>query len=145
VSLLSIDDPVYVVDLTPEALQECRAELDQPLDESSEGGIERELGPAPSRPIRAVALVLDRNADPLLVPVRPTRDVRMLDALARLLRVGMTTGTSVATLATEHGDAYIQRLYFRRELPGFVYEGLPRPARERAPRELTRIFGARRP
>jgi hypothetical protein len=136
--LLALDDPVSGVDLTPEMLEVCRAEL------ADEGGAEAPSRPPPDPPegaVRVVGLVFDWDHDPVLLPVPPTRDVAMLDAVARLLRVALVTGRRVAELATEYGDAEVGRLYRDRRLPAFVYDGIPEPARARVPEALLELLG----
>ena len=122
--LLATDDPVYVVDLTEAALAACRAAFDDanlgtdPAFEGTDPNPQR--GPK-KRPIRAVAFLTEADADPVLVPITPTRDVMALDAMARLVRAAVVTGVPVAELATRHGDGQLTALYRARRLPAFVY------------------------
>lgn len=130
-TLLALDDPVFVVDLTPAALEQTRRAFER-IDE--EPGPARAAPSAPERLIRAVALVFDWEADPVLVPVEPTRDTVALDATARLLRAALVTGARVADLASCEPD--LLALHAGRRLPAFVYEGLPPAIRGRVPPRL---------
>ncbi len=155
--LLAPHDPVFVVDLTPEAMDLCRASFGDPdapphaeaarppaepasRDEPPDRA---EARPAPAQPIRAVALLFARDADPVLLSIRPTLDTAMLDAMARLVRSALLTRRSVASLVTEAGDAELKRLYFARALPRFIYDGVPAPVRHRIPEELRAALGRR--
>lgn len=137
--LLTVHDPVFVVDLTPQTMSVCRVELERG---GSEGDAEHprtlEL---PERPIRAIALVFAWGDDPVLLSIQPTADMEMLDAVARLIRTAMLTRRSIATLVTESGDDDLKRRYFARSLPRFVYDGIPAPVRHRIPVELQDAFG----
>lgn len=160
--LLSPEEPVFVVDLSDQTMLNCRRDFtvgdtsddvppangtgstaDGDLTLSSALSPTRELATA-EQDIRAVALVFDWDADPVLLAVNPTRDIEMLDALARLLRAVLLTGHSVAHLATEYGDAKMRRLYFAKRLPRFVYRGIPLPVRSRLPKRLVSAMGSRR-
>jgi hypothetical protein len=143
VDLLALDDPVFVIDLTPQTMALCRADLDDEAGASS-ASTARQVDDPPDPPIRAVAFVLDWEEQPVLVGIRPTRDMQMLDALARLIRMSLLTGVTAKRLATECGDDEIGRLYEGRRFPGFVYEGIAGPPRERLPHTLKRIFADRR-
>jgi hypothetical protein len=136
-TLLSADEPVFVIDLSEAALAEARSDFEEPLGPAR--GRPRDLS-APERPVRAVALLLGASEDPLLLEIEPTRDAVMLDALARLVRAALVTGETVASLATEHGGEALRRLYLERRFPRFVYEGVPPPAGDRLPRGLARAL-----
>lgn len=94
-----------------------------------------------AHPIRAIALIFDRNADPVLLAIDPTEDLRMLDALARLMRFALLTERSIATLATEFGDVEMKRMFFARRFPRFVYRGIPVSVRTRLPSTLVEAMG----
>lgn len=134
---LSVDDPVFVVDLSDETMQACREALDhdQPMAADPKGEA------TPPRPIRAVALVFDWEADPVLLAIEPTEDLEVLDVLARLMRYAMITGHSIAKLVTEHGDDEMKRMFFARRFPRFVYRGIPISVRKRLPEELVDAMG----
>lgn len=141
--LLALDDPVFVIELTPAALERCRRELageeEVPAGESSSTTIKA----LPERPVRAVALLLEEG-DPLLLSIPPTRDMESLDAAARLVRAAVVTGRSIAELATDFGDTRLRELYFRRRLPGFIYEGVSEELALLLPPPVRTIFAARR-
>lgn len=124
--LLALDDLVFVVDLTPETMTRCRADF---YPEATSVGPTPDPPPRPvaalEQPIQVMALLLDHESDPVLLPIRPTQDAQMLDTAARLLRAAMLTGLPIAHLVTEHGDDQLKRTFFARELPSFFYEGLP--------------------
>jgi hypothetical protein len=141
--LLAVSDPVFVVDLTPRTMEACRADLAGPAPGAG-GDPATAPAPSPSRPIRAVALVFAWEGDPVLLPIQPTVDTEMLEAMARLIRMAMLTRRSVANLVTEAGDEPLKRLYFSRKLPRFIYDGVPAPVRHRIPTELQEALGKRR-
>jgi hypothetical protein len=145
VDLLALHDPVFVVDLSPEVMVGCRAAFEAGAAPTL--AAEPALAPAspPERPIRAIALLFARDADPVLLSIRPTLDTSMLDAVARLIRAALLTSRSVASLVTEAGDDRIKRLYFSRTLPRFIYDGVPAPVRHRIPPTLQAALGHRRP
>lgn len=142
--LLALDDPVFVIELTPAALERCRQELAGEAQGS--GGSPGAPDPhPPERPIRAIALIVEEEGDPLLLSIEPTRDAEGLDAAARLVRAAVVTGCSVAELATDFGDARLRELYFQRRLPAFIYEGISAElARQLPPRVRTTLAGPRR-
>jgi hypothetical protein len=137
-TLLSIDEPVFIIDLTEATMAEARTDFEDPAPEA--GGSPRAL-PSIAEPIRSVALVFDGQVDPVLLGVESTEDAVMLDALARLLRSALITGRSLASLAVDHGDELLRRLYFQRSLPRFVYDGIPSTVRHRVPEALVRAMG----
>lgn len=142
--LFSLDDPVYVVDLTPSTMERCRLELDGGAGVATPAPEPRPVREPPNRPLRAVALVFDWSADPVLLPIAPTRDLGLLESLARLLRMVLLTERSVAWLVTEAGDEALKRRYFAREFPRFIYEGIPASVRGRLPKVLWEAMGPRR-
>jgi hypothetical protein len=142
VDLLAPQDPVFVVDLTPETMASCRDELFAPDDQPAAAAVRPP--PAPGSPLRAIALLFARDEDPVLLSIRPTLDTAMLDAVARLIRGALLTGRTVANLVTEAGDAELKRLYFARALPRFIYDGVPAPVRHRVPEALRSALGHRR-
>jgi hypothetical protein len=145
--LLDPREPVFVVDLTDQTMDNCKRDF-EPANEGASSP--PPVAPAPRRlstpehDVRAVALVFDWQHDPVLLAVNATRDIEMLDALARLLRASLLTGQSVAHLATEFGDPAMQRMYFARRFPRFVYSGIPMPVRARLPKQLVSAMGSSR-
>lgn len=143
--LLDPREPVFVVDLTEPTMANCKRDF-----EPAEGASAPPLAPSsrplsiPKHEVRAVALVFEWQHDPVLLAVDPTRDIEMLDALARLLRATLVTGYSLAHLATEFGDPRMQRMYFSRRFPRFVYSGIPIPVRNRLPDQLVLAMGSTR-
>ena len=134
---LSVDDPIFVIDLSDETMQKAREALDEdvPMVPASE------LSEQADRHLRAVALVFDWSDDPVLLAMEPTNDLKMLDALARLMRFALLTGHSIARLVTEHGDDEMKRMFFARRFPRFVYRGIPVSVRKRLPKELVEAMG----
>ena len=142
-SLLAMDDPVFVVDLSPETMEACRRDFCR--DEQGSARPASAVPPPPERPIRAIALLFSpAEEQPLLLPIPPTRDTVMLDATARLIRSAALTGRSLADLAIEHGDESLRRLYRSGRLPEFIYVGLPEAALVRIPEGLRWIFAGPR-
>ena len=137
-ALLSVHDPVFVIDLTPQTMSVCRVEFEGGRPDGATPATPRD---GPERPIRAIALVFAWEEDPVLLSIQPTTDTRMLDAVARLIRTAMLTHRTIATLVTEFGDDDLKRRYFARGLPRFVYDGIPAPVRHRIPAELQEAFG----
>ncbi len=141
---------VFVVDLTEQTMSNCRRDF-EPEDTAPPATnpptttlrSPRQWS-TPRHEVRAVALVFEWQDDPVLLAVNPTRDIEMLDALARLLRATLVTGHSVAHLATEFGGPAIQRMYFARRFPRFVYSGIPISARKRLPEQLVAAMGSSR-
>ncbi len=144
VDLLATHDPVFVIDLTSDTMRSCARELGGAEADSEERLGEPSPPSPPGQPVRAVALVFAWENDPILLPIRPTVDMRMLDAAARLIRTALLTGQTVAAVATELGDVEVKRLYFSRRLPRFIYEGVPAPVRHRVPAEVHAVLGHRR-
>lgn len=123
------DEIVFAIDLRRGALDEERDAL-----EHERAPVPHPLPPVPVRPIRTVALIVD-DADPILRPIEPTRDVRMLDALGRLLRYSALLGISVTEVAERYGAAYEREVLGR--LPRWAFRGsrrastsTPRPSRD---------------
>ena len=130
------DEPVFVVDLTEATMEACGEEIRRGAEAPSAPS----LPEAPDEPIRTVALVVD-DSDPVLLAIEPTRDVVLLDALARLLRIAVLSGERVPAVAVGYGDELERRLAFERRLPAWVYDGVePRVAR-RLPRALRAVLG----
>ena len=79
----------------------------------------------------------------MLVPIPPTRDTSMLDALARLLRTCMLTGKRVGELVADHGDPMMRQLYAAGSFPPFVYLGFDSDSEwlARLPPALRRAVG----
>jgi hypothetical protein len=144
VEILSVHDPVFVVDLTPQTMSACRSDFSiaEPASVSANSADTPPLSTVPpTKPIRALALIFAWEQDPVLLSIQPTLDTEMLDTVARLIRTAMLTRRSVASLVTEHGDDHLKRLYFSRCLPRFIYEGIPAPMRHRIPFELQKALG----
>jgi hypothetical protein len=139
VDLLSAHDPVFVVDLTPQTMNTCRADFG--LGSPPNVEVATVVPDPPERPVRALALVFAWEEDPVLLSIQPTLDTEMLDAVARLIRAALITRRSIAHLVTEHGDDEMKRLYFSRRLPRFIYDGIPAPVRHRVPAELQQAVG----
>jgi len=133
-ALLTLDDPVYVVDLTPSALRACRAAFAEvgtdpiPSPQDQVG-----TDPIPG-PIRAIALLLEVGTDPVLIAIEPTQDVASLDAAARLLLAALATGVRVRELARY--DDQLCTLYTDGVLPAFVYRGFEGQVRRQLPATL---------
>ena len=154
--LLSTRDPVFVVDLSPAAMESTRTDFvvgaadargALPYDPAqaraaspAEAGA-RDTAAPPEAPVRAIALVFDWDDDPVLLAIEPTRDTEMLDALARLLRAALHTGHPVSLLATDFGSLDIKRMYFAKRFPRWVYRGIPATVRHRVPEKLCRALG----
>jgi len=145
VDLLALSDRVFVVDLTPETMEACRAELaSRTMRATSPADDEPRPPAAPDQPLRAVALVFAQDRDPVILAIPPTADTEVLDAAARLLRMALLTRRSIANLVTELGDERLKHLYFSRRLPRFLYEGVPAAVQRRLPAELCQALGRRR-
>jgi hypothetical protein len=134
------DRPVLVVDLRRRALEADRRAL--------------EGGPAPATPadeplgrgetVDLVALLHDGAEEPLLLPIEPTADRALLDALARLLRFAVLRGERIPKVATDYGSEHERRLAFERRLPAWAYEGIEEAALRSVPRAVRAVL-ARRP
>lgn len=92
----------------------------------------------PSETIELVAILHDESPAPLLLPIEPTRDRRLLDAIARLVRFAVARGERIPAVAIRYGDEYERALAFERRLPRWAYEGVADP-----PSELARALGPR--
>jgi hypothetical protein len=121
------DRPVWVVDLRT-----------QPEGASAAPTRDEALGP--SEAIELVAILHHESEAPLLLPIEPTRDRRLLDAIARLLRFAVARGERIPAVAIRYGDGYERALAFERRLPRWAYEGVD--ARD-LPSELERALGRR--
>jgi hypothetical protein len=143
VDLIALDDPVFVIELTPAALERCRRELSGELSGEGEEELEARATGSEERPIRAVALLLEERGDPLLLGIEPTFDLDGLNAAARLVRAAAVTGCSLADLAAE-GHQELRELYLQRRLPAFIYEGVSEALARRLPPQIRRIFDGRR-
>jgi hypothetical protein len=132
------DAPVFVIDLThaerARTAREVRAAM---------GGefVPRVLPQPPDEPVRWVALLLDAG-EPVLLPIAPTRDVRLLDALARLVRFALLQELTGAEVAARHGEVYEQELLARGALPGWTRGELDPEAARRLPPDVRRALGA---
>lgn len=117
----SDDRPVLVVDLRASSLAEDRAAGDGapalPPDEPLEDG----------ETIDLVALLHDGSDAPLLLAIEPTRDRRLLDALARLMRFAALRGERIPRVAVRYGSEYERTLAFERRLPAWAYDGIDAP------------------
>jgi hypothetical protein len=143
VDLLAPHDPVFVIDLTADTMRSCARDFGGGAPDSEEGAGGGAPPDSPRHPVRAIALVFAWEEDPVLLPLRPSVDARILDATARLIRTALLTGQTVAGVATELGDETVRRLYFSRKLPRFIYEGVPAPVRHRIPAEVHGVLGHR--
>ncbi len=88
-----------------------------------------------------VALLHDANDEPLLLPIEPTRDPRLLDALGRLVRFAALTGERIPSVAVRYGAPYERALVFERRLPRWAYEGISRDQARALPRPIARVLG----
>jgi hypothetical protein len=137
---MDLDEPVFVIDLT-------RAAIDRAARKAAEPGPARPrpLPEAPTRPIERIALLLDGWQEPLLLPVAPTADVVLLDALGRLLTIGVLAGERVSVVAVEHGGELERSLVFRRRLPDWALDGVEPRVAARLPEAVERVLGPRPP
>jgi len=138
-----MNDPeelVYVIDLTTHELDRTAHEIDgggpDPASRPS-------LPPEPPAPIGLVALLIDGWDEPLILPIEPTRDVRFLDALARLLRIAVLAGERVPSVAVNYGEEYERSLAFSRKLPDWVYSGVDKRNAKALPPEVRLVIGPR--
>lgn len=122
-----LDRPVWVVDLRTARDTGASPPMDEPLD--------------PGESVELVAILHDGSPAPLLLPIEPTRDRRLLDAIARLVRFAVARGERIPAVAVRYGDEYERALAFERRLPRWAYEGVTAPD---LPSELARALGARR-
>lgn len=88
-----------------------------------------------------MALLIDGVEEPLLLPIAPTTDALLLDALGRLVRLAAVAGERVPFVATEYGGELERRLAFERRLPGWVYRGLPPELARHLPPQLRSVLG----
>jgi len=141
VTLLAPDDPVYVIDLT----EELAARTEPGAGAAAPAGPATPPPPPPPPPppaaaIRAVALLVAPDAEPVLLEIPPTRDTVMLDALARVLRVAVRAGATVAAVAAGGDDPLVQRLYAARAFPPFLYQGAGVQVAARLPEAVRRAL-----
>lgn len=115
------EEPVFVIDLRAPVMREVAQEIEAA---SAGAFVPRVMPPPPERDLRCVALIVDGPGDPILLPIAPTRDVRLLDALARLVRFAVVREMPVRDVATRYGDAYERGLVERRELPAWAIDGV---------------------
>lgn len=108
---MDLDRPVLVVDLRTASMREGGA---LPADEA--------LGE--DETIDVVALLHDGSDAPLLLPIEPTRDRRLLDAIARLMRFAVERGERIPGAAIRYGSEYERTLAFERRLPAWAYDGI---------------------
>ncbi len=135
--MIDPDEPVFVVDLTPEELDRTAAEIRRGGDAPRPGRI---LPEPPDRPIEWLALVTGAEEDPLLLPLEPTRDVVLLDALARLIRIAVLSGERIPAVAINYGDRLERILAFERRLPRWAYEGIDPADAAALPREIRAVL-----
>ncbi|MGZ5969866.1 MAG: hypothetical protein ACXWP4_19475 [Polyangiales bacterium] len=112
------DELVFAIDLRRSAMDEAARELVEDTETA------RELPEVPQKPIRHVALLVDESDMPVLLPIAPTRDVRFLDALARMLRYARLLGLGVLEVAERHGGAYERALASSGRLPTWAFSGI---------------------
>lgn len=122
----SDDDLAFVIDLRRAAMDEVAREV---AAASSGAFVPRVLPSPPEGAIATVALLVDGADAPVLLPIAPTRDVRYLDALARLLRFAVLRGAPVREIARAYGTDYERSL----ELPRWSRGELDAAARSRLP------------
>jgi hypothetical protein len=121
-------------------------ELNRPVwvvDLSTDGGSAPptpEDALAPGEMIELVAVLHDELDAPLLLPIAPTLDLRLLDAIARLLRFAVEHGERIPAVAVRYGSEYERALAFEKRLPRWAYEGTDR---RDLPSALARVLGPR--
>lgn len=130
---------VYVIDLTLEERNRLAQQVDQD-GKAIEESPKTELAQPPERPIRYIALLTEAQEDPILLPIEPTKDVRYLDALARLLRIGDLAGETIPSVAINYGDVYERKLAFERKLPDWAYSGVDSELLAQLPASLKRVL-----
>jgi hypothetical protein len=135
------EELVFVVDLTTREIESLARDIERGGPETSPRTARRD---EPSRPIRRLALLLDTWEEPLLLPVEPTRDAKLLDALARLLRIAVLAGERVPTVAIDYGEEYERTLAFERRLPDWVYSGVDARTAARLPPRVRLVLGPTR-
>ncbi|MCC6873886.1 MAG: hypothetical protein IT378_06190 [Sandaracinaceae bacterium] len=91
------DPLVFVIDLRAAAREEDAAVL------ATGHGKPRALPSPPAEDILQIAIITNEG-EPRLLPIEPTRDVRWLDALARLVRVGVQLGLAPSEIASRYGS-----------------------------------------
>jgi len=106
------DRPVFVIDLRD--LEADRAALGAPAPRAL---------PSVDEAVRDVALLVE-GADPILLPIAPTDDARLLDALARLVRFAVLRQRPVAEIAARYGGDYERDLVEARRLPAWALDGV---------------------
>lgn len=121
-----LDPPVWVVDLRTHAGGTDEASAVTSL--------------APEENVALVAVLHDELAEPLLLPIEPTRDLRRLDAIGRLFRFAVERGERIPAVAVRYGEPYERALAFERRLPRWAYEGVE--TRE-LPAALARVLSPR--
>ncbi len=109
------DRPVFVIDLRD--LEADRAALGAPAPRAL---------PSMDEAVRDVALLVE-GADPILLPIAPTDDARLLDALARLVRFAVLRQRPVAEIAARYGGDYERQLVRESRLPGWALDGVDAP------------------
>ncbi len=132
------DEPVFVIDMTEREMAPARAAFFE--RRSDDPAAPAALPPTPPSPISTVALILDGWNDPLLLPIEPTEDVVLLDALARLLRTAVLVKQRVPAVAVEYGDELERRLLFERRLPTWLVSGVDDNVAARLPSEIARVL-----
>lgn len=134
------EELVFAIDLTTGEM--ARAALDVEAAAETKGDVASQpLPEPPPHDVRHVALLLDDREEPLVLPIAPTRDVVLLDALARLLRIAVLAGERVPAVAIEYGEELERRLAFERKLPDWVYEGVEPDVAAELPVEVRRVLG----
>jgi hypothetical protein len=132
------NEPVFAVDLTKGELARCVEEIEE---DTVAPTAPRRLPEPPERPIRWMALIYDEAEDPLLLPIEPTRDVCLLDALARLLRIAVLSGERISSVAINYGEELERTLAFERRLPAWAYEGIEARRASHLPEPLRTVLG----
>lgn len=128
------DALVFVIDLRAAAMAEVAREV-----EAAKAGafVPRVLPDEPEAPIETVALLVDEGG-PLLLPIAPSRDVRWMDALARLVRFAVLHRQSVTEVAARYGHAYERSM----SLPAWARGELEPAVAERLPESIRHALGA---
>jgi len=137
----SLDEPVFAVDVTTSSMKRLRARLVDADEERLELG-SREPDD-PDSPISTVAVLYDEQRDPLLLPVEPTRDGELLDAIGRLLKLAVLQGVSMTQVAQRLGGELERRLFFERRLPSWAYDGVDARQVPDLPPRLFPVLGHR--
>jgi hypothetical protein len=137
-SVSGADEPVFVIDLRGSTMREVRREVAA----ARAGAFVPRLLPAPpDEPVRLVALLVDGRAEPVLLPITPTRDIALLDALARLVRFAVLEGLRPAEVARRYGGPLERSLADDGRLPAWAAGDLDAALLGALPKEVQRALG----